>query len=263
VRLAVSWRTQNQRLRFRGHYGQHRVVDTTTALTREPAAVARQLLAHHKSALLDSARRAATAATNKAAWRAPRRAAQKLLAPFVASTWTCKGLDPDANAAVTAGRVCGKVELNLDSSTCALIVGDLTLSEVLEMVAALDQGRLAGALAALLAVPAAVNGAQWSAENVLAPFLVSKAGLDPDARVVMVAGRVRGMVRLSKDGSTCGLVMGLLTLPEVLEVLTALDQGRLAEALAALLAVPARPGSSTTNHHAHVAGRQVPRQPRH
>ena len=252
VWLRVSWRTQDQRLRFRGSYGQYRIVDTTAALTREPAAVARQLLAHHDSARLDSARRAATAATNMVAWRAPRRAAQDLLAPFVASpytsTWTSTGLDPDARVAVMAGRVAGTVRLNLDSSTCTLVVGRLTLPEVLEVLAALDESRVAEALAALMAVPAAVNGAQWHAEDMLAPFVVSQAGLDPDARVVVVAGRVRGTLILSRDGSYCSLVMGLLSLPEVLEVLAALDAGRLAEALAALLAVPAAHPPTTETH---------------
>ena len=68
----------------------------------------------------------------------------------------------------------------------------------------------------------------------------------------MVAGRVRGTLKLSLDGSHCSLVMGLLTVAEVLEVLAGLDAGRLAEAFAALMAVPAPPGSSTTNHHAHI-----------
>jgi hypothetical protein len=243
VWLRVSWHTPNKRLRFRGSYGQHRIVDTTAALTREPGAVARQLLAHHESARLDSASRAETAATNKVAWRAPRRAAQDLLAPFVASpytsAWTCTGVDPDARVTVAAGRVRGTLGLNLDSSTCVLAVGRLTLPEVLEVLLALDESRLAEALAALLAVPAAVNGAKWHAEDMLAPFVVSKAGLDPDARVVMVAGHVRGTLVLGREGSHCSLVMGLLTLPEVLVVLAALDAGRLADALAALLAAPA------------------------
>ena len=256
VLLGVSWHTQNQRLRFRGSYGQHRIVDTTAALTREPAAVARQLLAHHESARLDSAQRAATAATNKVAWRSPRRAAQDLLAPFVApphtSMWTCTGLDPDARVAVTAGRVRGTLELNLDSSTCSLKLGHLALPEMLEVLLALDESRLAEALTALLAVPAATNEAtRWAAQDLLAPFVAptyTATGMDPDARVVMVAGRVRGQLELSPDGSNCSLVLGLLALPEALEVLTALDESRLAGALAALLAVPAA-GPSTTEAH--------------
>ena len=243
VWLRVSWRTQDQRLRFRGYYGQYRIVDTTAAMTREPGAVALQLLALHESARSDSVSRGETTAAKMIAWRAPRRAAQDLLAPFVASPytsrWTCTGLDPDARVAVAAGCVRATVELNLDSSTCGLVVGRLTLTEVLEILAALDESRVAQALAALLAVPAAVDGAQWHAEDMLAPFVVSQAGLDPDTRVVVVAGRVRGRLVLSRDGRHCSLVMGLLSLPEVLDVLAALDAGRLADALAALLAVPA------------------------
>jgi len=247
VLIGVSWYTQNQRLRFRGSYGQHRIVDTTAALTREPAAVARQLLAHHESARLDSAQRAATAATNKVAWRSPRRAAQVLLVPFVAlpytSIWTCTGVDPDARVAVAPGRVVGTLELNLESSHCSLKLGHLALPDLLEVLLALDESRLAEALAALLAVPAATNEATRSATRVLlAPFvglMHTATGPSPSCSSVMVAGDARGTLELSPDGSHCSLLLGHLALPDVLEVLAALDESRLAKSLAALLAVPA------------------------
>jgi hypothetical protein len=223
-------------------------VDTTAALTRRPAAVARQLLTHHESARLDSARRAATAATNRVAWRAPRRVAQNPLAPFVASPytsmWTCTGLDPDAQVAVAAGRARGTLEFSPDSSTCSLKLGHLALTEVLEVLLALDQSRLAEALVALLAVPAASNEAtQCAAQDLLAPFVglmpTATRWYGPSNLPVMVAGRARGTLTLSPDGSHGSLVLGMLALPEALEVLAALDEGRLARALAALLAVPA------------------------
>lgn len=225
-------------------------MDTTAALTRKPTAVARQLLAHHESARRDSAQRGATAAANKVAWRSPRRAAQVLLAPFAASpygsTWTCTGLDPDARVAVAAGRARGTLELNLDSSTCALKLVDLAIPEVLEVFLALDESRLADALTALLAVPAATNEATRSvAQDLLAPFvaLPNTTTMAPN-NAGFLRGRVGGTLELSADGGHCWLMMGLLTLPEALEVLVALDESRLATALAALLAVPAPPINS-------------------
>lgn len=220
VRLAVSWYTKNRRLRFYGYYGHHRSLETSAALTREPTAVARQLLTRQEATLNDSAR------------RVPRCAAQDLLAPFLESPWTSRsqGADPDAHATVVAGRVRGKITLNLTSSTCSLKLGMLAPAAVLEVLAVLD-GRPAVALSALLAVTNEPLDAS-SARDLLAPFTVSWP--------------VRVRLSLNPDGSDISLELGELALPAALEVLAALAEDRLAGALAALLTGPtARPINNT------------------
>lgn len=151
VWLRVSWHPQDQRLRFRGSYGQYRIVDTTAALTREPAAVARQLLAR-----LESAGRAAKEAT----WQAARHGVLDLLAPFIMPPQMLVGSsrfpDPNAYAARTlAAGVMGTLQISANGTNCGLTLDSLTPAQVLEVLAALDESRLAEALAALLAVPAA------------------------------------------------------------------------------------------------------------
>jgi hypothetical protein len=221
VRLAVSWYTKNRRLRFYGYYGHHRYLDTSVALTREPAAVARQLLTRQEATLNDSAR------------RVPRCAAQDLLAPFLESPWTSRsqGADPDAHATVVAGRVRGKITLNLTSSTCELALGKLALPEVLEVLAVLDGRGPGKALSALLAVTNEPPHAAF-ARDLLAPFTVSWP--------------VRARLKCNPDGSDISLELGMLAPAAALEVLAALAEGRLAGALAALLTGPAaRPINNT------------------
>ena len=220
AQLAVSWFTKNRRLRFFGYYGHHRYLDTSAALTREPAAVARQLLTRQEATLNDSAR------------RVPRCAAQDLLAPFLVSPWTSRsqGADPGAHATVVAGHVRGKITLNLTSSACSLELGRLTVPEVLEVLAVLD-GRPGVALSALLAVTNEPLDAS-SARDLLAPFTVSWP--------------MRVRLSLNPDGSDISLELGMLAPAAALEVLAALAEGRLAAALAALLSAPAgRPTNNT------------------
>ena len=81
------------------------------------------------------------------------------------------GLDPDAWVEVMAGRVAGTVRLNLDSTTCTLVVGRLTLTEVLEVLVALDESRVAEALG----LPFVDSGLMYRAITRLA----AERGIDP------------------------------------------------------------------------------------